>query len=113
MTLLPSRDRDRRARMTTMAVRPSRKPPQNPFLTTTTPDELPPAQRLAYDIVAERRDLTPSVTRIMNAGLTEDDTVGALTLFRSALGVPGDRNRDPRIAIAAYGGVTAESPTAT
>ena len=61
MTLLPSRDRDRRARMTTMAVRPSRKPPQNPFLTTTTPDELPPAQRLAYDIVAERRDLTPSV----------------------------------------------------
>ena len=50
----------------------------------------------------------------MNAGLSEDDTVGALTLFRSALGAPGDRNRDPRVAIAAYGGATtAESPTAT
>jgi len=98
-----------------MAVRPSRKPPQNPFLTTTTPDELPPAQRLAYDIVAERRDLTPSVERIMNAGLSEDDTVGALTLFQSALGDPGDRNRDPRVAIAAYGGpISADQPpTAT
>jgi hypothetical protein len=73
-----------------MATRSTRKPPQNPFLTTTTPDELPPAQRLAYDIVAERRDLVPS------------------------MGVPGDANRDPRVASAAFGGATtAESPTAT
>jgi hypothetical protein len=97
-----------------MATRPTRKPPQNPFLTTTTPDELPPAQRLAYDIVAERRDLVPSVARILNAGLDEDNTVGALTLFRSSIGVPGDANRDPRVAIAAVGGApAAESPTAT
>ena len=46
----------------------STKAPRNPYLTAATPDELGPANRIAYDIVAERRDLLPSVERIMNAG---------------------------------------------
>lgn len=74
----------------------------NPYLTAATPDELGAANRIAYDIVADRRDLLPSVERIMNAGLDEEGTVGALTLFRSSLGVAGDPNRDPRVAIAAH-----------
>ena len=73
----------------------------NPYLKSATPDDLGPANRIAYDIVSERRDLLPSVERIMNAGLDEDGTVGALTLFRSSLNATGDPNRDPRVAIAA------------
>ena len=79
-----------------------RKVPQNPYLTEASPDELGPANRIAYDIIAERRDLLPSVERIMNAGLNEDGTVGALTLFRASLGVANDPNRDPSVAIAAH-----------
>jgi hypothetical protein len=85
-----------------MVTKGSRKAsPPNPYLTAPTPDALGAADRIAYDIVAGRRDLLPSVERIMNAGLGEDDTVGALTLFRSSIGVTGDPNRDPRVAIAA------------
>ena len=80
----------------------STKGADNPYLTAATPEELDPANRIAYDIVAERRDLLPSVDRIMNAGLDEDGTVGALTLFRHSLHAAGDPNRDPRVAIAAY-----------
>ena len=36
----------------------------------------------------------------MNAGLAEDDTVRAMTMFRDALGAERDPNRDPRVAIA-------------
>jgi hypothetical protein len=78
------------------------KVPANPYLTSATPDDLGPANRIAYDIVAARRDLLPSVERIMNADLDEDGTVGALTLFRCSLTAPGDPNRDPRVAIAVY-----------
>ena len=78
----------------------STKAPHNPYLTSATPDDLGPANRIAYDIVAERRDLLPSVERIMNAGLDEDGTVGVLTLFRCSLTAAGDPNRDPRVAIA-------------
>jgi hypothetical protein len=85
-----------------MVKKTTRKAPDNPYLTAATPDDLGPANRIAYDIVAIRRDLLPSVERIMNAGLDEDGTIGALTLFRSSLGVAGDPNRDPRVAIAAH-----------
>lgn len=86
-----------------MAVRKrSTKAPRNPYLTSATPDELSPANRIAHDIVAERRDLLPSLERIMNAGLDEDGTVGVLTLFRCSLTAAGDPNRDPRVAIASY-----------
>lgn len=84
-----------------MVVRkPSRKALENPYRTSASPDDLGPANRLAYDIVAERRDLLPSVERIMNAGLGDDATVKAMTLFRDALGAVNDPNRDPRVAIA-------------
>lgn len=81
------------------------KPPPNPYLAAATVDELSPANRIAHDIVAERRDLLPSVERIMNAGLGEAATICALGLFRAALQTPGDPNRDPRVAIAASAGV--------
>ena len=93
-----------------MVTKSTRKPPPNPYLTAATLDDLGPADRIAYDIVADRRDLLPSVERIMNAGLGQDGTVAALTLFRSALGVVGDPNRDPRVAIAAQTAATGDEP---
>ena len=77
------------------------KAPPNPYLTTASPDDLGPANRIAYDIVHERRDVLPSVERIMNAGLDEDATLQAMTLFRDALATIGDPHRDPRVAISA------------
>ena len=74
----------------------------NPYRTTDSPDDLEPTNRIAFDIIAERRDLLPSVDRIMNAGLDADGTVGVLKLFRCSLTAAGDPNRDPRVAIAAY-----------
>jgi hypothetical protein len=90
-----------------MVVRKSAKQAGNPYLGDGDIDGLSPANRLAYDIVAERRDVLPSVERIMNAGLTEHDTVTALSLFRTALGSVTDPNRDPRAAVAA---ATSASP---
>ncbi|HWL44408.1 MAG TPA: hypothetical protein VNQ73_15820 [Ilumatobacter sp.] len=58
-----------------------------------------PANQLAYELVAERRDLLPSIEHIMNAGLDDDVTATALGLFRTALHSPGDPHRDPRAAI--------------
>jgi hypothetical protein len=64
------------------------------------PDDLGPADRIAHDILAGRRDLLPSVERIMTAGLGDDGTLRAIGLFRDSLTTPGDVNRDPRVAIA-------------
>jgi hypothetical protein len=75
------------------------KPADNPYLSSAAVDDLSPANRIAYEIIAERRDLLPSVERIMNAGLTEDATVRALTLFRDSLTATDDPHRDPRVAI--------------
>ncbi len=76
--------------------------PSNPYGTSTTdPDELSPANRVAHEILVQRGDLLPSIERIMGAGLPEEGAVQALTLFRDALVQPGDPNRDPRVAIAA------------
>jgi hypothetical protein len=96
-----------------MVTRRTRKPPANPYLTAATPAELGAADRIAYEIVAGRRDLLPSVERIMNAGLDEDGTIGALSLFRSSLAVVGDPNRDPRVAIAAHASATVEQGSGT
>lgn len=82
-----------------MATRQSRKANDNPYRSTTSPDDLSPANRLAFEIVADRRDVIPSVERIMNAGLDEDATARALGLFRDALVSVGDPHRDPRVAI--------------
>jgi hypothetical protein len=88
-----------------MVVKKRSKAPENPYLNAATTEELSPANRIAHDIVADRRDLLPSVERIMNAGLDETATIDALSLFRTALQSPGDPNRDPRVAIVASGGV--------
>ena len=71
------------------------------YLTTTDVDGLPPADRIAREIVTGRRDLLPSVERIMNAELDADGTQRAMELFRDSLASPGDPNRDPRVAITA------------
>jgi hypothetical protein len=91
----------------------STKAPPNPYLTSATPDDLGPANRIAYDIIAERRDLLPSVERIMNADLDEDGTVGALRLFQDSLNAAGDPNRDPRVAIATYSPASARAVVTT
>jgi hypothetical protein len=72
----------------------------SPYLTSTDVDELSPTNRMAHEILTSRGDLLPSIDRIMRAGLSDSDTIAALTFFRDALGVPGDPNRDPRVAIA-------------
>jgi len=108
----PRRTVDEEAPM--VARKRSTKAPHNPYLTAATPDELAPANGIAYDIIAERRDLLPSVERIMNAGLDADGTVDVLTLFRCSLTAAGDPNRDPRVAIAACSPASARAvaPTA-
>jgi hypothetical protein len=72
----------------------------SPWLSSASPDELGPADRIAHDILAGRRDLLPSVQRIMTAGLGAEATLQAIGLFRDSLGNPGDVHRDPRVAIA-------------
>jgi len=79
--------------------RPAKAPP-NPYLTSASVEELSPANRIAHDIISERRDVLASVERIMNAGLDPDATVHALNLFRAALDDLDDPHRDPRAAIA-------------
>ena len=64
-------------------------------VTSLAPDEL-----LAHELVVRRRDLTPSVERIMNMGATQTARCRALAAFSDALITPGDPNRDPRVAIA-------------
>jgi hypothetical protein len=44
----------------------------NTWLSTESPDDLGPANRIAHDILSGRRDLSPSVQRIMTAGLGEE-----------------------------------------
>jgi hypothetical protein len=66
----------------------------------TTPiEELAPIDQLAHQIVVDFKDLTPSVARIMDAELDDDQRLGALTAFRNSLDHVGDPNRDPRVAI--------------
>ena len=91
--------------------KPSRsKQAPNPYLTTDSPDELEPPNRIAYEIMSERRDLLPSVERIMNAGLSAPATIDALTMFRTSLQAPGDPNRDPSVAIARAAADHSEAP---
>jgi len=66
----------------------------------TTPiEELPVDEQLAHQLVSDRADLAPSVERIMNAELTDDQRSVALESFQVSLDSPGDPNRDPRVAI--------------
>jgi hypothetical protein len=54
---------------------------------------------VAYAITSAYRDLEPSVKRIMLSDLDEAGRLQAITLFQASLGVPGDPNRDPAMAI--------------
>ena len=72
----------------------------SPYLASADIDALSPTNRMAHEILTSRGDLLPSIDRIMHAGLSDSDTIAALTFFRDALGVPGDPNRDPGVAIA-------------
>jgi hypothetical protein len=56
---------------------------------------------VADAIVTRYRDLAPSVTRIMQAGLNEKGRLHAITVFQGSLGVPDDPMRNPQNAIAA------------
>jgi hypothetical protein len=71
----------------------------HPYRTTSSRDDLGPTDRVAFDIVADRPDLLPSVERIMTAGLDSDATHRAISLFRESLESGSDPNRDPRVAI--------------
>ena len=64
------------------------------------PAELGATEQIAHGIITARPDLMPSVERIMNAPLDADDRQRALELFETALHTPGDKHRDPRVAIA-------------
>jgi hypothetical protein len=67
----------------------------------TTPiEELAPTEQLAHQLVSDFGDLAPSVSRIMDADLDDDQRLWALEAFRDSLGEIGDPNRDPRVAIA-------------
>ena len=63
-------------------------------------EDLPPLDRLAHEVVSTHGYLLPSVVRILDADLTEERGLVALTAFRDSIGVEGDPNRDPRVAIA-------------
>lgn len=63
-------------------------------------DDLAPRERLAHEIVTAHIDLLPSVARIMDAEITEEQGLAALTAFHESLENPGDPNRDPAVAIA-------------
>ncbi len=63
------------------------------------PQELDELHLAAHGMVNERPDLRPSIARIMTSDLDADARLRALGLFKDALVTPGDRNRDPRVAI--------------
>ena len=67
----------------------------------TLPENHTPSEAVAFDIRQDRIDLSPSVNRILGAGLNEPGTMHAITLFQNSLTSPGDPNRDPSVAIEA------------
>lgn len=64
-------------------------------------EDLGGSERIAHEIVLQYGDLSPSVDRIMNSGLEDDEREKAMTLFQASLGVIGDENRNPAVAIEA------------
>jgi hypothetical protein len=82
-----------------------------PYLQPGAIDDLGPADRIAREVITGRRDLLPSVARIMDAELGADATFVAIGLFRDSLDKANDPHRDPRVAIAAASGRPDEGPT--
>ncbi|MEJ6722500.1 hypothetical protein [uncultured Ilumatobacter sp.] len=82
-----------------------KKPILSPWFNGETPlEELPASDQVAHDIVLEFSDLKPSITRIMEADLDDDQRLNAMVAFRDSLQDPGNPNRDPRVAITNAGG---------
>ena len=82
-----------------------KKPILSPWFNGETPlEELPASDQVANDIVLEFSDLKPSITRIMEADLDDDQRLNAMVAFRDSLQDPGNPNRDPRVAITNAGG---------
>ena len=65
--------------------------------------DMSPSQQAAEEILLQYPDLTPSVLKIMNADLSDEQRLRAITQFRTALSAAGDPNRDPKHAIANCG----------
>ena len=63
------------------------------------PQDLDELHLAAHAMVNARPDLRPSIARIMTSDLDAGGRLRALGLFKDALETPGDRNRDPRVAI--------------
>ena len=63
-------------------------------------EELEPSKQVAHEIVQLRRDLAPSVERIMSADLTDDQRHVAIGLFQTSLVATDDPHRNPQNAIA-------------
>ncbi len=68
--------------------------------------DLSEIEQVAHAIVTERKDLEPSVARIMDSeALDEDQRAVALNSFHTALSDPdNDENRNPMVAITNAGG---------
>ena len=82
-----------------------KKPILSPWFNGETPlEELPASDQVAHDIVLEFSDLKPSITRIMEADLDDDQRLNAMVAFRDSLQDSGNPNRDPRVAITNAGG---------
>ena len=67
----------------------------------TLPENHSPSEAVAHAIVLQYADLAPSVKRIMASELSEAGLLQAITLFKDSLGVMGDPNRNPAVAIEA------------
>jgi len=78
-----------------------KKPAQTRWYNGETPfEDLVPSEQVAHEIVQFRRDLSPSVDRIMSADLTETERHRAIGLFQSSLVDLDDPHRNPDKAIA-------------
>jgi hypothetical protein len=75
------------------------------------PENRTGSEIVADAIVARYSDLTPSVSRIMQAGLDETGQLHAITVFQGSLGVPDDPMRNPLNAIAAGRMMSSEPDT--
>lgn len=64
------------------------------------PADHTPSEAAAHAIVDGYPDLEPSINRILNSTLEEDERLVAIDLFRTSLDTPGDPNRIPANAIA-------------
>ncbi|MPY96037.1 MAG: hypothetical protein GEV08_24155 [Acidimicrobiia bacterium] len=73
------------------------------------PENRTPSEVVADEILGAFRDLSPSVQRIMEADVSEAGRLHAIGLFRESLGVDGDPNRNPAVAIEAGRAMDASS----